>query len=119
MSVCDAWKLAMACDAYCKQGDGMFYTFPPSDSAESNVTKLSIPLTIVVLAAVLFLLCSAALVWEFCVGLPWIQAQQSHEACFFYVIMTIHLQGNVNPTGWLHLQNTTPCPRKKAKLFLL
>lgn len=55
------------------QGRDWFYGFPPSAMSGSDVTKLSVPLTIIVLGAVLFLLISAALVWECCDGLTWTQ----------------------------------------------
>jgi len=63
----------------------VFYSYPLSSRAGNDVTKLSIPLTIAVLGVVLFVLIGAALVWECCEILPWIQTHhlQYHEATFF------------------------------------
>jgi len=67
------------------QGRNVFYTFPPSGPTGSDVTKLSIPLTIAVLGAVLFMLVGAALVWQCCEVLPWTQSYHRHydEVCIF------------------------------------
>lgn len=67
-------------------GRDWFYSFPPSATTGSDVTKLSVPLTIAVLGAVLCVLIGAALVWECCDALPCIERhhEQQHQGVSGY-----------------------------------